>query len=85
MSAAETATRNAVEPGTSSKQTLAWERYETVDSIITELIASNQSHVEPPLIAWHRPSAWQINPTQDLMKMENLHFFYNNSSEVIRS
>ncbi len=27
MSAAETATRNAVEPGTSSKQTLAWERY----------------------------------------------------------
>jgi hypothetical protein len=27
MSAAETATRNAVEPGKSSKQTLAWERY----------------------------------------------------------
>jgi hypothetical protein len=59
--------------------------YETVDYIITELIASNQSHVKPPLIAWHRPSAWQIDPTQDLTKMENLHFFYNDSSEVIRS
>jgi hypothetical protein len=57
-------------------------QYVTVDSIIEEMVKSNQTLVEPPSIAWHRPSAWQIDPTQDLMQMENLHFFYNANSEV---
>ncbi len=35
------------------------------DSTIKELVASKLNHAEPPLIAWHRPSAWQIDPTQD--------------------
>jgi hypothetical protein len=55
------------------------------DSTIKELVASKLNHAEPPLIAWHRPSAWQIDPTQDLMKMENLLYFYNNNSEDTKS
>jgi hypothetical protein len=110
------ATINAVEPATSSKQALAWSRYESIsgqspllqtltsttspnsnesrflepslmqsamaDSILSDLLYLNQIPVEPPSIAWHRPSAWQLHPTHVLTKMENLHFFYNDNTEA---
>ncbi len=58
---------------------------EMADSVLKDLIDSNQSHVEPLLIAWHRPSAWQIDPAQDLMKMKNLLYFYTDNYEGIKN
>jgi hypothetical protein len=54
---------------------------EKEDSIIGEILLSSPNHVKPPLTAWHRPSAWQIDQTQDLMKMENHLYFYTDNSE----
>jgi hypothetical protein len=54
---------------------------EKADSIIEEILLSSPNHVKPPLTAWHRPSAWQIDQTQDLTKMENLLYFYTDNSE----
>jgi hypothetical protein len=40
------------------------------DFIQTEIIVSNQSHDKPPLIAWYRPSAWQIDLIQDFFDIK---------------
>jgi hypothetical protein len=55
------------------------------DLILENLLYSNQTLVEPPSIAWHRPSAWQIYLTHVLTKMENLHLFYKGNIEDTRS
>jgi hypothetical protein len=115
-SAAESASKGAVGPGTNSKQTLAWKRYQqylqSIDifsdpfldnftryqhikilSALAQaihesrfnrkktLLSSSLTHVEPPLIAWHRPTTWQIDLTQDLMKMGNYLYIYSTITE----
>ena len=59
--------------------------YTTEDFISNAQNQSKQNPFDPPLIAWHRPTAWQVDPTQDLTKMENLLFFYNYKSEDTKS
>jgi hypothetical protein len=60
-------------------------RFVKTDLALKNLLLSSPDHAEPPLIAWHRPSAWQIDLTQDLTKMENLLYFYIDNSEDTKS
>ena len=46
---------------------------------------SKQKQLEPPSIAWHRPTVWPIDPIQGSTKMDDLHSFYFDSYEDIRS
>ncbi len=64
---------------------LSHTQFMKTDSILKDLLSSSPGHVEPPSIAWHRPSAWQIDPTQDLTRMENLLYFYTANSKATKS
>jgi hypothetical protein len=59
--------------------------FEMEDFIQGDRTQSKPNQFDPPSIAWHRPTAWQISPIQELTKMENLLFFYNDKSEDIRN
>jgi hypothetical protein len=44
---------------------------------------TNLNIVNPPSVAWHRPTDWLATKTQPLMQIENLHSFYNDSSDIM--
>jgi hypothetical protein len=53
-----------------------------IDLIQEKLIQTNQNTARPPSSAWHRPTDWQADLTLLSTPTENLHFFYNDNSEV---
>jgi hypothetical protein len=53
---------------------------EKVDLVLNLPNFSKLSQSEPPWTAWHRPTSWLINQTQDWMQMESLHSFYKDNS-----
>jgi hypothetical protein len=50
-----------------------------VDLILKSPSFSRLTQSEPPWIAWHRPSSWLSNLTQDSMPTVNLPLFYSTS------
>jgi len=52
---------------------------EKVDLVLEILNKSRQTQLELPWMVWHMPTRWLTGQTQDLMKMESLHSFYNAS------
>jgi hypothetical protein len=53
-----------------------------VDLVFQRLIIPlNQNLLEPPWIAWHRPTSWLSNQTLDLTAINELHSFYNANLE----
>jgi len=72
----------------SFNETKSWEPlhtpFEMGDFIKTSKV-SKQKQLEPPSIAWHRPTVWPIDPIQGSTKMDDLHSFYFDSYEDIRS
>ncbi len=55
--------------------------FERVDFIMENVLPSSLTAVKPPLNAWHRPSGWKIDPTQELTSMDDLQYFYQDNSE----
>jgi len=56
---------------------------EKVDLVLSLPSFSRLTQSKPPWIAWHRPSSWLSNPTQDSTLMASLHSFYNDNFEDI--
>jgi hypothetical protein len=52
---------------------------EKVDFVMEKLVKSNQDQCEPPWIAGHRPTSWQIEQTQGLTETKSLLSFYNDN------
>jgi len=59
---------------------LSLSQSEKVDLVLSLPNFSKPTRSEPPWTAWHRPTSWLIEPTQDWMQMESLLSFYNDNS-----
>jgi hypothetical protein len=54
---------------------------EKVNFALKLLRPSNQTLLDPPWTAWHRPSSWLTEQIRDWTPMKNLHSFYSNNLE----
>jgi hypothetical protein len=59
--------------------------FEKVDFIMENILPSSLTAVKPPLNAWHRPSGWKIDLTQELTSMDDLQYFYQDNSEDLKT
>jgi hypothetical protein len=57
-------------------------QYEKADYVMERLIKqSSPSQLDPPWIAYHRPSSWLTDQTQGWTEMEDLRYFYSDNYE----
>jgi hypothetical protein len=59
--------------------------FKKVEFMMENIPPSSLTAAKPPLNAWHRPSGWKINPTQELTLMEDLKYFYQDNSEDLKT